>query len=61
MNLLLTDVDGNEYPITAAEFFSANEDLVGTGVEDAIRGLYIGQSFLDGGGASPEWGVKRIA
>ncbi len=60
MMLRLTDVDGDESHLTANEFFAANPDLVGTGVEDAVRGLAVGQVFLDGGGASPEWSVKRV-
>lgn len=56
----LTTVDGEEVHLTAAEFLADNEILAGTKVETAIRSLCIGETYSDGGGAAPEWSIKRV-
>jgi len=56
----LTTVDGEEVHLTAAEFLADNEILAGTEVETAIRSLCIGETYSDGGGAAPEWSIKRV-
>jgi len=60
MMLRLWDVDGHEVHLTANEFFEGNVDLVGTEVEDAIRSLRVGETYNGGGGAQPEWSVRRV-
>jgi hypothetical protein len=57
----LTTVDGDEVHVTPARFFADNEVLVGTGVEDAIRALYVGGEYGGGGGAQPAWTIRRVA
>lgn len=57
----LIGVDGEESHLTAAEFFEANEALAGTEVETAVRSLFVGQTYTDGGGAAPSWSIKRVS
>lgn len=56
----LSTVDGDEVTLLFHEFQRANED--GLAPEDMIEimRLDIGESFRGGGGASPEWHIRRI-
>ena len=56
----LWNVDGEESHLTANEFFADNEDLVGTEIEDEIRALHVSETYHGGGGAQPEWQIKRV-
>jgi hypothetical protein len=60
MMLRLWNVDGDESHLTCNEFFETNADLVGSEVEDTIRSLRVGEAYHGGGGAQPEWTVRRV-
>lgn len=57
----LTGVDGDNCYLTLAEFFEDNESMIGTGEDDDIFALGVGDEYVGGGGAGPLWRLKRIS
>lgn len=56
----LTTVDGEYIDLTFREFYAANE---GMDPEEAVEimALQPGETYRGGGGASPEWSIRRLA
>ena len=54
-------MDGDDVVVTEAEFFEANECLAGTSEAACIGLLEVGDEYEGGGGAAPEWKLRRLA
>ena len=56
----LVTVDGDDIPIKLCEFLADNDDDL-CGAREPIEALAIGETFYGGGGASPEWSIRRVS
>ena len=56
----LTTVDGDHIDLTFREFHEANREMA---PEEAVEimALKLGDTYRGGGGAAPEWSIRRIA
>lgn len=56
-------VDGDVMPITLRTFFHDNSDMRETGEAADIRRAVrnVGGKYRGGGGASPEWWIRRVS
>jgi len=57
---ILTSVDGDTYSVSLDEFLADNESLDAETVR-TIRDLAPGETYADGGGAAPEWSIRRVS
>jgi hypothetical protein len=58
---LLQTVDGDEVPTTLAGFFEENDGGMLEGEREAIEALRVGETYAGGGGAAPQWSIRRTA
>jgi hypothetical protein len=54
----LTTIDGDVVRLTLADFFLDN--TLHPKDEAEIRALAVGETFRGGGGAAPEWSIRRV-